>query len=303
MSFDWSLMRSFLAVMEHGSLLGAARALRSSQPTIGRHVSALERQLGVALFERTGRSLLPTAAARTIAQHAQGMGRGAEAIAAAVVRAGSRLEGTVRLSASQIAANYLLPGLIARLRILEPGIQIELVATNGLSNLLRREADIAVRMVQPRQASLLARRVATVPIGAYAAGEYLRRRGAPRFPADLLAHDLVGFDTDDSLLRGFASQGVVVERRQFAVRTDDHVVAWHAVCAGAGIGFNACYVGSYEPRVQRVLPELPIAPLPMWLAVHREIRGSARIRRVFDFLAASLPQQVAELRPAPQHGT
>jgi DNA-binding transcriptional LysR family regulator len=231
------------------------------------------------------------------------MGRGAEAIAAAVVRSGSRLEGTVRLSASQVAANYLLPGLVARLRVLEPGIQIELVATNALSNLLRREADIAVRMVPPRQASLLARRVATVQIGAYAAAEYLRRRGVPRIPADLLAHDLVGFDTDDSLLRGFARQGVAVERGQFAVRTDDHVVAWQAVCAGAGIGFGACYVGAQEPRVQRVLPELPIAPLPMWLAVHREIRGSARIRRVFDFLAASLPQQVAARRAPPHPGT
>lgn len=296
MDFDWTLMRSFLAVIERGSLLGAARALGSSQPTVGRHVAQLEHELGVALFERTGRRLVATRAAHAIAGHAAAMGRSADSIGRALASASAKLEGVVRISASQVAAHCLLPHLVARLQRAEPGIEIEIVATNAISNLLRREADIAVRMVRPAQASLVARRICAIEIGTYAAESYLERRGTPRSPAELLTHDLVGFDTDETIVRGFARLGQAIGRARFRVRSDDHLVAWRAVCAGAGIGFGAVYVAHGEPGIRRLLPDLALPPLTMWLAVHREIRASAIIRRTFDFLATELASEVAARR-------
>ena len=284
--FDWNLVRSFLAVLEHGSLLGAARALQSSQPTMGRHVAELEAQLGTVLFERTGRGLQPTATALRLAESARAMEVGAHALALGVSGAQAGASGTVRISASQPVACLLL----LRMRQQLPGIQVELVASNEVSNLLRREADIALRMVQPDQSSLVARRIGSVALGAFAHRDYLRRRGTPRQPTDLLAHELVGNDRNEDILRGFAALGHPVGREQFALRTDDLMAYWEAVRAGLGIGFVARYMARTDPEVLPVLPQLAVPPLPIWLTVHREIRTSARIRAVYDFLAEAVPQ-------------
>ncbi|MCA0244669.1 MAG: LysR family transcriptional regulator [Proteobacteria bacterium] len=287
--FDWTLVRSFLAVLDAGSLLGAARKLGAQQPTLGRHVAQLEAQLGAPLFERTGRGVTPTALALEIADAARSMARAAEALSQGLAQRRAIAGGTVRISTSQVAACWLLPPLLARLQQDEPQIQVELVASNALSNLLRREADIAVRMVRPVQASLVARKLGEVPLVAAAHAGYLARAGTPRQPGDLLRHRLIGYDRDDTLLRGFAAQGLAITPAQFALRTDDQVAYGCLVAAGAGIGFVARYNLPYWPGVQPLLPALKIPPLPCWLAVHREIRGNPLVRRVYDFLAAALP--------------
>jgi len=291
--FDWSLMRSFLAVIETGSLLAAARHLGVSQPTIGRHVAELEQQLGTALFERTGRGLVATFAARSIADQARAMADSAEAIGCTLTGQSKQLSGPVRITASQTVATHLLPPLLAGFREREAGIAIDVIASNAISNLLRREADIAVRMARPVQSSLVARRVGEVRIAAYARKDYLRRRGAPRKPGDLLHHDLIGLDRDASIIRNFATFGQRIERDSFVFRSDDHLVLWQAVCAGLGIGFAATWLADREPSLARVLPDLPMPTLPVWLAVHREIRSSARIRALYDFLAAAIPAALA----------
>jgi DNA-binding transcriptional LysR family regulator len=292
-SFDWSLMRSFLTVIETGSLLAAARHLGVSQPTIGRHVAELEQQLGTVLFERTGRGLVATLAARSIADQARAMADSAEAIGRTLTGQSKQLTGPVRITASQSVATHLLPPLLAGFREREAGIAIDVIASNAMSNLLRREADIAVRMVRPAQSSLVARRVGEVRIGAYARKDYLRRRGVPRKPGDLLHHDLLGLDRDDSIIRSFATFGQRIERDAFVFRSDDHLVLWQAVCAGLGIGFAATWLADREPSLARILPDLPMPTLPVWLAVHREIRSSARIRALYDFLAAAIPAALA----------
>lgn len=288
--FDWRLVRSFLAALDRGSLLGAARALHSTQPTIGRHIAELEAQLGVLLFERSGRGLLPTPMAQRLAESARAMEMAADQLARSASGAETGVSGTVRITASQPVACVLLPPVLARMRLELPEIQVELVASNEVANLLRREADIAVRMVQPDQASLVARRIGKVTLGAYAERDYLRRRGTPHQLEDLLAHDLVGYDRDESILRGFASFGFPAGSESFAFRTDDMIAYWQAVRAGLGIGFIADYVARTDARVQSVLPMLKIPPLPVWLAVHREIRTSRRIRAVYDFLVEAVPQ-------------
>lgn len=288
-TFQWSLVQSFLAALDQGSLLGAARVLRASQPTIGRHIAELEAQLGVVLFERTGRGMQPTAMALQLAEAARAMEAGAHQLARSVSGAESAVRGTVRISASQPVACVLLPPVLARMRAALPEVQVELVASNEVANLLRREADIALRMVRPGQASLVAKRIGRVTLGAYAHRDYLRRKGMPRKPADLLEHELIGNDQQGDIVRGFAALGHPLQREHFALRTDDLIAYWEGVRAGLGIGFIADYVARGDPGVVRVLPALPLPELPIWLTVHREIRSSSRIRAVYDFLAQEVP--------------
>lgn len=293
--FDWTLIRSFIAVMDTASLQAAARKLRSSQPTIGRHIALLERQLGSMLFERTGRQLIPTPLAFSIAEHARSMETSANAIALALAAGNQATQGTVRISASQISASYLLPPILKKLREKEPGIAIELVASQQLSDLVRREADIAIRLVEPDQPSLIARRMGAIPIGIYAHKDYLAGRTIPQSLPELLDHQLIGFDHNGNIICGFKILGVDIDRNAFSVRTDDHIALLHAIKAGLGIGFTAVYVGRRESDLVRLLPELPIPPLQMWLVVHQEVRSNPRIRLVFDFLAEAISQA---LQPA-----
>jgi DNA-binding transcriptional LysR family regulator len=291
-AFDWALVRSFLAVLDAGSLMGAARALKAQQPTLSRHVAELEAQLGTPLFERTGRGVLPTAAALAIADAARQMHDGAETLSRALRRQRGATSGTVRITTSQVAASYLLPPVLARLQQAEPGVQVELVASNQLTNLLRREADIAVRMVRPAQQSLVVRKLAELPIVAAAHEAYLARAGTPRRPDELHQHRLIGYDRDETIERGFAALGLPLPREAFVLRTDDQMAYGRLVAAGAGIGFVAAYNLRHWPGVVPLLPMLKIPPLQCWLAVHREIRGSALMRRVADFLAQAIPEEL-----------
>ncbi len=291
-SFDWSLIRSFLAALEHGSLLGAAKALQSSQPTLGRHIAELEAQLGATLFERTGRGLLPTPMALRLADAARLMETGAMQVGRQASGAQSERAGSVRISASQPIACVLLPPLLSRMRLALPEISVELVVSNAVSNLLKREADIALRMVQPDQSSLIAKRVGAVSIGVYAHQDYLRRRGSPKQPADLLTHDLIAGDKDEAIQRGIKAFGYEIEPERLVLRTDDLMAQFGSVRAGVGIGFIADYLAQTDPLLVSLMPQLPIPDLPMWLVVHREIRSNARIKAVYDFLGAHLPKQL-----------
>ncbi len=291
-SFDWTLIRSFLAALEHGSLLGAAKALHSSQPTLGRHIAELESQLGATLFERTGRGLVPTAMAQRLTDAARMMEAGALQLARQALGQQSESTGTVRISASTPIACYLLPPVIAAMRESLPEIQVDLVASNSVSNLLKREADIAIRMVQPDQASLVAKRIGQVRLGIFARRDYLRRRGLPRQAEDLLRHDLIGLDSANDIIEGFGKMGLPIQREHFSFRTDDLIVGWQAVRAGLGIGFVSNYVARTDSEVLPILESIKLPSLPMWLVVHREIRSNRRIRAVYDFLAHHLPTQL-----------
>jgi DNA-binding transcriptional LysR family regulator len=292
-NFDWALIKSFLAVLDAGSLMGAARTIGAQQPTLSRHIAELEAQLGAPLFERTGRGVSPTAVALAIAEPARLMESGADTLARTLAGQRRATTGTVRITTSQVAGVYLLPDLLAQLRLSEPGIQIELVTSNQLTNLLRREADIAVRMIRPTQSSLVARKLGEVVIVAAAHGSYLDRAGRPKTPEDLLQHQLIGYDRDETMERGMARMGFPISRQAFAVRTDDQVAYAHLLARGAGIGFIAQYNLAHLAGVEQILPTLKIPPLPCWLAVHREIRSNPVVRRVFDFLAEAITRELA----------
>lgn len=286
--FDWALVRSFLAVLDAGSISAAAKHGGAQQPTLSRHVAELEAQLGAPLFERTGRGVTPTGAALAIADAARRMEDAALAVARGLATARSATRGVVRVTTSQVAATWLLPAVLARLQRTHPEIEVELVASNELTNLLRREADIAVRMVRPAQQSLIARKLGEIEIVAAAHKSYLAKAPPLRVPEDLAAHRLIGYDRDDTIVRGAAKMGLALSRGDFALRTDDQVAYGRLVAEGAGVGFVARYNLRHWPGVVAVLPMLAVGSLPCWLAVHREIRSNPIVRTVYDFLAREI---------------
>ncbi len=278
----------FVAAATEGSLAGAARALGISQPTAGRQVQALESQLGVQLFSRTARGLALTETGMELLEHARAMAGAANRLALVAEGRSESVAGVVRITASEVVATYTLPAILVRLHEAEPEIEIELVASNATDNLLQREADIAVRMYRPTQSDVIARSMGEIETGAFASETYLARRGCPTTFEEVLNHDVVGYDRADLLIRGFRAAGVEVDRHFFSFRSDDQVVAWRMVVEGFGIGFMQTPIGEAEPRVQRILAELELPALPMWLTAHSELKTNRRIRRVYDFLAESL---------------
>lgn len=294
---DWTLLRSFLAVAETGSLSGAARALGLSQPTLGRHIAEIEAALNVTLFARTARGLALSVAGTALAPHARAMKAAAQALSLAAAGLDADISGTVRITASQIMATYILPAILADLRVREPQIEIELVPSDTTENLMLREADIAVRMFRPTQLDLITRHIMDLPLGLYAAKTFLDRVGRPATPDAVLALDLIGFDRSDLMLRMLSGLGVSRTRGDFPVRCDDQVVYWNLVRAGCGIGGMQCLVGDADPLVERVAPFVTLPALPVWLTAAEALRQSPRIRRVFNHLTQGF-QALRGLDPA-----
>ena len=294
-NFNWALIPSFLAAMEHGSLMGAARATGVSQPTLGRHIAELESQLNLLLFERTGRGLQATSQALALAEAARAMHAGAADFSRLATGAGQSVPGSVRLSASQPVALHLLPHILVRMSQALPQVSVELVVSNSVSNLLLREADIALRMVRPEQSSLEARKIAQVRVRAFVSTDYLQRRGTPQLPEDLTQHDLIAGDTNTEIQQGFEAMGYPASALRFVLRTDDMNVQWAAVRAGLGIGFMGQYHVESDPTIAALLPMKSLPGLPIWLTVHRELHTSARIRAVYEFLAEEVGKSMQKM--------
>ncbi|WP_207478397.1 LysR family transcriptional regulator [Arenibaculum pallidiluteum] len=286
-TLDWTLLRSFLAVVETGSLSAAALRIGATQPTLSRHVRELETALGVPLFRRSARGLDPTDAALGLVDDARAMGAAAEALALKALGRSQQLTGTVRVTASTMVSNLWLPVMLAELRVAEPSIQVELVPSDLNQNLLRRDADIAIRMVDPTQNALIARKLGDAPVGLYGARSYFARRGRISTMQDLLEHDVIGFDRSEVILKLYAAAGHPVAREAFPLRCDDQMVCWNLLLAGAGVGFAQVLLADRHPSLERVPIDM-VPPMPVWLVMHEDVRSNARIRRVADFLAASI---------------
>jgi DNA-binding transcriptional LysR family regulator len=294
---DWTLLRSFLAVAETGSLSAAARVLEQSQPTMGRHIAEIEAALNLALFTRTARGLALTVEGKALLPHARAMNAAAQALSLAAAGRDADMSGTVRITASQIMATYILPRMLADLRVQEPQIEIVLVPSDTTENLLFREADIAVRMYRPTQLDLITRHLVDLPLGLYAAKTYLDRVGRPATPDAVLALDIIGFDRSDVMLRMLNGLGITRTRGDFPVRCDDQVVYWNLVRAGCGVGGMQCLVADADPLVERVAPFIALPSLPVWLTAPEALRQTPRIRRVFDHLTAAF-KALPHLDPA-----
>ena len=284
---DWSLYRSFLGVIRTGSLSAAAREGGLTQPTVGRHIDSLEKALGIVLFTRSQQGLLPTEAALELQPYAESL----EATAAALVRAAvgrSGTRGPVRVTASEVMGAEVLPSILARVHEAYPGLVIELVLSNKTEDLLRREADIAVRMVRPTQQALVVRHVGDVELGLHARRDYLDRHGTPASMAELQDHTLIGFDHETAFVRSVRARGFVLERGMFALRTDSDLAQLAALRAGYGIGACQVALARRSTDLVRVLAKSVSFKLEVWIAMHADLRSSARCRVVAEALAEGL---------------
>ncbi len=291
---DWTLLRSFLAVLRQGSLSAAARATGLTQPTVGRHVDELEAGLAVSLFTRSPSGLLPTDAARSLQPHAEAMESAFAALKRAATLAGDteRPRGTVRISASEVMGTFVLPTLLSELRVRFPDITLELVLNNKTDDLLRRDADIAVRMTRPQQSGLTARKLGIVTLGLFAHRDYIGRRGLPELLDHLAHHDIVGFDRDDHSARSVAAGTLPISREIFSFRVDSDVAQVMAVRAGLGIGMLQKAMARAEPYLVPVLPEHVSLGLECWLVVHEDQKDASAIRVLFDELGDGLSRWI-----------
>ncbi|AHX14241.1 LysR family transcriptional regulator [Dyella jiangningensis] len=288
----WELYRSFLAVMREGSLSAAARALGMTQPSLGRHMRELEAVLGAPLFARSPQGLTPTELARELVPHAQAMASAAATLQRTASAGREAISGTVRLTASEVIGAEVLPPILAVFRERHPGIVIELVLSNEASDLLRRDADIAVRMVQPTQDALVARHVGRIELGLFAHRRYLDAHGQPSTLADLAGHALIGFDTERPYIRRLRPEGLPYTREHFALRTDSDLAALAAMRAGFGIGIAQANLARRDPQLVRLLPDQLSLPLETWVVMHEDLRLSLRVRRLFDHLVEGLDSYV-----------
>lgn len=300
-TFDWNHARVLLAVARHGSYTAAALALGSTQPTIGRQIAAMEEGLGVTLVERVGRGVALTEAGHALAEHAREMEEGAQRLGLAASGHSTDIAGVVTLSSSEVFSAFLLPPLVATLRSEHPALLLSIVATSQISDLRRREADIALRHVRPDDPELIATRLPERRAHWYGTHEYLARIGHPDVGDSLDHVAFLGWDRSPRLQDMLASFNVTVTASNFPVVSDNQLVQWNLARAGLGLAVMEESVGDADPCMQRALPSCPSIPVPMWLATHREVRTSRRVRAVFDHLVNALrcPSEPREGDAAP----
>lgn len=285
---DWNQLKAFLETADTGSLSAAARKLGLTQPTLSRQVAAIERQMGVTLFERVGKSMSLTPTGLELLEHARAMGAAAEALALAATGRSQAVGGVVSVSATDAVAAHLLPPMVRRLREQEPGIAIEVIASNALSDLLRREADIAIRHVKPEQPDLIARLIREASASFYASEDWVRIHGHPRNADDAAHLAFVGADRSGQYLSYLRQHGLPLSEANFSCYAEHSVASWSLVRQGMGIGAMMDEIARETPGVVRVLDDVPRVHFPIWLVSHRELRTSRRIRVVFEALAQGL---------------
>lgn len=291
-SFDWNRARAFLVTAEEGSLSAAARALGLAQPTLSRQVEALQRDLGVILFERFGRGLELTPAGVQLLEHVRIMGQGAMALSIAAQGQSDDVTGPVTITASDADAGLWLPPILQKLRALEPGLTIRVRADNTASDLMRREADIAIRNFRPKEPDLIARQITDTRAAFYASEAYLAKSGQITTQEDWESANLILPGNTSDFLKAFQAIGLPVTPNSVAYESSSYLAMWEMVRQGLGVGILDARLADKERGIARATHDAVGIPFPIWLVAHRDILTNARLRFVFDFL-------VQELKKAP----
>jgi DNA-binding transcriptional LysR family regulator len=286
--FDWNQMRAFLATVEAGSLSAAARALGLTQPTLSRQIAALEDDLGLLLFDRVGRKLNLTASGHQLLGHVREMGTAADRIAIAASGQSQSVEGVVRITAIDIVAARILPPILADLRSIAPGIVVELVISNSVNDLMRREADIAIRHIRPEHPDLIARRCPDAEITLHAATSFLDGFGRSNKPDHFANAPFIGFMQDDDLVKELNTRGIPLTHANYRIVCQSSLVVLDLIAQGLGIGATFSDAVDGMSGIEKILPQMEPLRAPMWVVAHRELHTSRRIRTVFDVLAEAL---------------
>ncbi|MES2206205.1 MAG: LysR family transcriptional regulator [Pseudomonadota bacterium] len=289
-NIGWELYRTFLHVLKEGSLSAAARNLGTTQPTVGRHIAALEEALGAVLFTRSQAGLTPTEVALIIRKHAETIENTVASLERTVSSNGSKISGVVRITASEVVGIEVLPSIITRLRNNYPDLRIELVASNRLQDLLHREADIAIRMVSPKQEQLIARRIGNIELGLYARQEYLTQHGIPQTLHDLANYSIIGYDQTNAFLRNASKTLPDISRTNFSLATDSDLAQLAFIRSGAGIGVCQVLLAKRDHNLSRVLAHAFSMQLDTWITMHEDLRHIPCCKIVFDALAEGLTE-------------
>ena len=280
----WDLFRAFLTVMREGSLSSAARMLGTTQPTMSRQVAALEASLGVKLFTRSRDGLLPTEAALRLVPAAEAMAAAGDMALRAVSGKTEEERGTVRLTASVVVGSEVLPSILTDIRAIHPALSVELVLSNRNDDLLRGDADIAVRMVRPTQGALIAKRAGRIEVGLYAHRAYLKGRTVPRQIEDLREHVLIGYDRELAYAQILERLGLSTTRDMFAFRSDNEIAQLAALRAGFGIAPCQLGIARRNKSLVPILHSAFVFPMEVWMVMHRDSKANRRIRLLFDEL-------------------
>lgn len=286
-TFDWNRARAFLVTAEEGSLAAAARSMGMTQPTLGRQVAALEREIGFDLFTRRGRGLELTPNGIKLLEHVRLMGDAANQFSLSASGKSDVIEGEVSITSTELLSAFILPPMIKTLREMEPGIEIEIYSTNEERDLNRREADIAIRSVRPTQPELIAKKLCSVRAHLYAAKSHLQQLGNPPSIDELNKANFIDTENPGRLMALLNSRGLDLNKKNFPVISNSHIVQWELVKQGVAFCATVEEIGDNEPLVERVvISNLPLISMDLWLVTHNELRTNLRIRRVFDFLVS-----------------
>jgi DNA-binding transcriptional LysR family regulator len=288
-SFDWNHAKAFLVTAEEGSLSAAARAMHSTQPTVGRQVSALETELGVTLFERVPHGLVLTKSGLDLFEFARTMAQAASELSLKASGQSTNIEGSVSISAGELDAIYYLPPIIEKLKSTEPGIDIEVVVSNDVSDLKRREADIALRNFRPTQLDFIAKKLRDESIWLYGARTYIDNFFSKNPKRALSEIDLIGYEKSDSYLSLFKKKSIPVSFANIKATTHSYLMQMRLVKQDLGLAMIPEGIAEFEPELIKVFEDQgPLVNVPLWLVCHRELHTSLRVRRVFDFLSDAL---------------
>ena len=284
MNNDWSLIQSFLSVIEHGSLSAAARSLGISQPTLSRDIQSLENNTGLNLFKRTTQGLNLTSEGTKLVEAARRMNEASDLFERQVSGLSTKLEGDVRISVNELVGIYLLPPAIAAFREQHPNVNIEIVISNQVTSLSKRDADIALRMFRPTQPELVAKRLPNMPLGFFAHKDYVKKYGEPTSMENFKTHTVIGYDESTEFIEGAEKLGYHLTRNQFAIRTD-HLLAHLQLCrSGVGIIGTHIELAKQWPELIPVMQWVEIPDLEFWLVCHSDVQYNSRIRELMLFL-------------------
>jgi DNA-binding transcriptional LysR family regulator len=288
--FDWNHARAFLLTAEEGPLSAAGRALGMSQPTVGRQVAALEQELDVLLFDRIGKQLVLTPSGLELVDHVRQMCNPATRVSMTASGQSQQLDGEVCITAIDSIAALCLPPIIQKIRKLYPAIAIEILASDDISNLGQREADIAIRNIQPTHPDLIAKKICDVAGRPYASTNYLDSLGRPITIAKLNNADFTGFNRGEEMIGSLNHFGLTLTQDNFPIVSENHLVQWEMMKHGITIGMMMEFVADNEPLLERVLLDSAAIIFPIWLVAHKQLKSSKRIRAVFDVLSESLKE-------------
>jgi DNA-binding transcriptional LysR family regulator len=293
-SLDWNDLRYFLAVCRAGTLVGAARSLHVRHSTVGRRVEALEAALGVSLFMRAPDGFVLTEAGSGIVSLAEEAERAVAAVERRVAGGDKRIDGIVRVTTSESFSGFLMRRL-PELRAQHPTLTVEVLSGNASLDLMRREADLAIRFMETTQADLICKRLCDAGWSLYASETYLARAGNPRTPTDLARHDIIGFDETMARSPGAIWLEEHKAGARVVVRCNSLMSALNASIAGMGVTVLPCFLAEAQPSLRRLTDEV-LATRAIWVVFHPDVAQIRRVRTVIDFVSTIIGKEATTFR-------